>query len=158
MTYRPTPLSDGRVRETARVVAWKEGVVELEFDRTSACGKCGLCHKSSDSSMRIKVRCERPMAEGQTVRVAFPFTSRWRSIFWVFFLPLVMFFVVGMLASAVAERLSAPAFLGTLAAIGAAVAGLAGGLLIARKSEKSFMAETFEHTEIHVMEDGEKPG
>lgn len=146
-------MSEQRLVETGRVVSMHEGLAVIEISRTEACARCGLCHQAQYQRMRVEVRAKGGISAGSLVRVTFPYRSKWRPIFLVFALPLVLFLGAGLLTAAIAERLAWPEWAGGAAAAVGAIAGLALAIAIARWDEKRFCRSVVEDTIVEALEE-----
>lgn len=146
-------MSDGPLVETARVVAGRGDIVEIEINRTTDCAACGLCRSAQGGVMRVTVRSAGRLDVGQKVRVTFPYRSRWRAIIFVFAIPLGLFLTVGICVGVVAQVLSWPALVGSVGAVIAAFAGLAGGLTIGMMNDRRFRKRLLERTTVEPLEE-----
>jgi positive regulator of sigma E activity len=150
-------LSEGGLTETGRVVAAREGSVEVRLSYSPKCVRCGLCAGAGDNSMRVKVKGVDGLAPGQLVRLTFPYRARWTPILFVFALPLALFFAAGIAATLAADRTALPQAAGAVAAIAAGMAGLAAGVMIARRRERRWRRDTFEKTLVEPLDEPGPP-
>ena len=144
-------MNDARVSETGRVGARHEGRIEIVITAGSQCGKCGMCRRGADDTMRVEVRDPGTLEVGQAVKVTFPYRSHWRAIIYTFVLPLGLFLAAGIGASAAADGLGARGTSATLAIALCACGGLAAGLVAARAADRRFSRELFEETLVEPL-------
>ena len=131
------------------------GRLEIEIVGSQECVKCGLCRLAEDGRMRVEVRDVSGIEIGQRVRVIFPYTSQWRSIAYVFALPLGLFFGAGVFGGLVASAVKVGAAGTALATAVSAGAGMAAGFMIARRADRAFHRNVFENTVVRPLRDDE---
>jgi positive regulator of sigma E activity len=143
------PASESHCAETGRVVSIRDGLAVIEIAPTESCARCGICSGTPEQRMRVEARAAEGLDEGRLVRVTFPYRSKWRSILFVFVLPITLFLGMGLAANAAVERLKLPAAAGALCAIG----GLTAGLFIARVDDIRFRRQIRERTLVEPLDE-----
>lgn len=151
MSHEALGRGDTRIVETGRVTGRGRGLIEVTIHANEACARCGMCRKSTDDSMVIDVRDDPAIEVGQPVRVTFPYRSTWAAIFYVFVLPLALFFSFGLAASVAAARAEVSGVAGNAAAMLAALAGLLVGVAIARLADRRFHRRLVDETRIEPL-------
>jgi len=130
-----------------------DGRLDIEIAGSQECVKCGLCRLAEDGRMRVEVRDVHGIEIGQRVTVTFAYTSQCRSIAFVFALPLGLFFGMGAAGGFAAPAANCEAAGTALVTAVWAGAGIAGGLVIARKAGGAFRRNVFENTVVQPLDD-----
>nr|MDD6336249.1 SoxR reducing system RseC family protein [bacterium] len=120
--------------EQAIVVAVRQDEVEISLQRTSACGKCGLCMAHEGGVMRAWVKNACGATVGQRVRLELSSANALRATWMVYGVPLGLMVALAAAGYGLALALSLPqpdAWAG-----GGAVAGVALGWMIAHVYDK----------------------
>jgi positive regulator of sigma E activity len=145
-------LNEPNLIETGRVVARRDGALEVAIASGDSCAKCGLCRRAQDNSMRVDVKDDPSIQIGQSVRVILPYASQWRAIFFVFVLPLILFFGGAFAAVAVSSFFGFPGAVRVLLTLVAAFGAMAGGFFAARSADRRFRKSLFEKTRLEPLD------
>ncbi|MCD6404769.1 MAG: SoxR reducing system RseC family protein [Planctomycetes bacterium] len=136
------------------VSAVGDSAVEIQLcGPEGACAECGMCEGAGKRDRRITVRRSANLEFGRMVKVTFPYRSVWTPVFFVFILPLMLFFAFLAAASGVVSAARVDDTLGTAVVGISALVGLTVGLWISFAYERRFRQRIFEETIVDVDND-----
>lgn len=139
------------ITETGHITKSGPEGVEIDFEASSACAKCGLCSSRGSDRSTVIVRDGAGLPIGTAVRVLFPYNARWLPIFFVFALPLALFMVLGIAGALVASLLGLSEGVGGFFTAVAAAVGLVGGLFGARGYDRHFHRRVYEEARVEPI-------
>lgn len=141
------------ITETGRITARHDGLLHVKMIASDSCSKCGLCRTAEDGTMVVEVADDPRFHVGQGVRVTFPYRSHWRAMFFVFALPMVLFFVFGFGASALLEAAGASGTVAVMVTAAGAVGGLALGIVVASRIDRRFHNRLVKDTKLEPADE-----
>lgn len=142
------------ITKTGYVSAVSDSTAEIRLcSPESACAECGMCEGVDKRDRHIFVRRSAHLEIGRMVNITLPYRSVWKPVFFVFILPLVLFFGFLSVASGIVSAANVGDTLGVAIVGISAVAGLAVGLGISFAYEMRFRRRIFEETVVDVLDD-----
>lgn len=126
------------MKETGRVVGFRNGLVEVEVRRTEQCGRCGRCGHFSfaDPTLIVEARPAGTMKVGDVVELELRDTDFLTLSFLMYVMPLLGAGAAGLVGYGLGILLESPGFLASLFALLGLAFSFGAVVAIDRKSRR----------------------